>query len=325
MAGPEEHSYDVSAWAGQEVVVRVIMRKPYGVTESKIGLYVHRVGVAVDAPFVEAPVEPEVLNIGAFNVQIFGVTKMDKPDVVASLAAISTRYDLLLVQEIRDKSETAIYELLDQVNALVDDPYALLLSDRLGRTWSKEQYALLYRPSKLTWIDSYHYDDGDEPDADLFEREPYIARFAASDGTDFAVVSLHAAPDQAVDEIDFLADVIDDIAVRWEEPDVMVLGDLNAGCRYVTDSELPALLLAQDPAVDWWIDDLTDTTTTDTVCPYDRILTRGAVSDLVVEGSGSPYLFDQTLQLSPTDTRAVSDHYPVELLLELGGSDTAGR
>lgn len=317
MAAPEEHLLDLSGWAGQEVVVRVIMRKPYGLTESKIGLYVHRIGVVVDPAVTEVPTTPEVLNVGAFNVQIFGITKMDKPAVVSALTAISQRYDLLLIQEIRDRSETAIYELLDAINDETDDPFEMQLSDRLGRSSSKEQYALLYRSSKLTWLDSYHYDDGVEPDADLFEREPYIVRLQAADGTDFAVVSLHAAPDEAVEEIDFLADVIDDVELRWSESDILILGDLNAGCSYVRASELPDLLLVQDPDVDWWIDDDSDTTTTATDCPYDRILTLGAPSALAVPGSGTPFLFDQALQLSPTATRAVSDHYPVELLLEL--------
>ncbi len=317
MSGPEEHQVDVSSWAGQKVVVRVIMRKPYGVTESKIGLYVHRIGVSVEADREPAPPEPELLSVGAFNVQIFGVTKMDKPDVPAVLVDIARRYDLLLVQEIRDKSETAIVELLDLINADQDDPFALLTSDRLGRTWSKEQYAFFYRPSKLTVLDSYHYDDGVEPDEDLFEREPIVVRFGTTTGTDFAAVALHTDPDVAPAEMDFLADVLEDVAVRLEEQDVILLGDFNAGCDYLRPDELSGLELYQDPLVDWWIGEEADTTTTSTYCPYDRILTHGDVSRLTVPGSGGVFLFDQAFALSPTLTQAVSDHYPVELLLDL--------
>lgn len=317
MAGPEEHAIDLSAWAGQKVVVRALLRKPYGVTESKIGLYVHRIGVAVDADDDQAPPEPALLSVGAFNVQIFGVTKMGKPDVPDVLVDVTQRYDLLLVQEIRDKSETAIVELLEAINADAAEPYELALSDRLGRTWAKEQYAFLYRPDKLTVVDSYHYDDGVEPDEDLFEREPYIVQFETTTGHTFAAVALHSAPDDAPEELDFLSDVVEDVAFQMEEEDILLLGDFNAGCRYLRPDELSGLALYNDPLVDWWIGEEADTTTTSTVCPYDRILTRGVVTDQTVPGSGGVFLFDQAFALSPTLTREVSDHYPVEVLLDL--------
>jgi hypothetical protein len=94
--------------------------------------------------------------IGAFNVQVFGVTKMQNPDVVAVLVQIFRRYDIGLIQEIRgcftsfniileffvldlltliqyaDSSETAIYSLLTQINNYTGPNYNLLLSPRLG-------------------------------------------------------------------------------------------------------------------------------------------------------------------------------------------------
>jgi len=318
---PEEVTADLAEWAGQKVVLRVIMRKPYDVVENRIGLYVHRIGVKVDTTVDDLPSEPELLSIGAFNVQVFGLSKMDKPDVPAVLVQVANRYDLLLLQEIRDKSGASIVELLELINSQTDDPFEMALSDRLGRTWSKEQYAYLYRPSRLTVIDSYHYDDGLEPDADLFEREPFIVQFETTTGSTFAGIALHSAPDDAQEELDFLADVVEDATVRLEEEDLILLGDFNAGCSYVRPSEITGLVLYNDPLVDWWIGEEADTTTTSTVCPYDRILTTGAASTMTVAGSGGVYLFDHALELSPTLTRAVSDHYPVELLLDLNQTE----
>ncbi|MFO0005430.1 MAG: deoxyribonuclease I, partial [bacterium] len=88
---------------------------------------------------------------------------MDKPGVPEALVQIADRYDLVLIQEVRDKSGAAIVELLDLLNVYTDDDFAMVISDRLGRTTSKEQYAYFYRQSKLSVIDSYHYDDGVEP------------------------------------------------------------------------------------------------------------------------------------------------------------------
>ena len=54
-----------------------------------------------------------------------------------------------------------------------------------------------------------------------------------------------------------------------------------------------------------------------THCPYDRIVTLGNLTSAIVDGSSEIYLFDQDLVLSSRMARQVSDHYPVELLLNL--------
>lgn len=46
----------------------------------------------------------EDLRIGAFNIQVFGVTKASKPDVMMVLADIVRTYDIIAIQEIRDSS-----------------------------------------------------------------------------------------------------------------------------------------------------------------------------------------------------------------------------
>ncbi|VDI22097.1 Hypothetical predicted protein, partial [Mytilus galloprovincialis] len=56
------------------------------------------------------------LTICAFNIQVFGVTKMDKPEVVDILIDILIFCDLTLVQEIRDASDTAFNELKAKAN-----------------------------------------------------------------------------------------------------------------------------------------------------------------------------------------------------------------
>ena len=56
--------------------------------------------------------------------------------------------------------------LLAAINAEVgggdpDDRYALLLSDRLGHSSSKEQYGYYYRVGSLSPVDSFHFNDKD--------------------------------------------------------------------------------------------------------------------------------------------------------------------
>ena len=59
--------------------------------------------------------EPSLL-IGAFNVQVFGDSKSSKPAVMQRLVRIIRRYDVILVQEVRDKDGSAVAKLLSDIN-----------------------------------------------------------------------------------------------------------------------------------------------------------------------------------------------------------------
>lgn len=85
----------------------------------------------------------KTLGIGAFNIQVFGTTKASKPEVMEVLGKIIRTYDIVAIQEIRDKSQTALPALVDTVNS-GSSQYDYVVSERLGRTTSKEQYAYIY-------------------------------------------------------------------------------------------------------------------------------------------------------------------------------------
>ena len=104
---------------------------------------------------------------------------MSYPEVVDTLVKILIRYDLVLIQEIRDSSESAIYQLLTDVNNAVSgtsNDYLMVLGPRLGSTSSKEQYAYLYRKSVYSLLSSYTYAGSG------FERPPLVAHFRSSSG-----------------------------------------------------------------------------------------------------------------------------------------------
>ena len=48
--------------------------------------------------------------------------------------------------------------------------YNMSISQRLGRTSSKEQYAFFYRPARVEILSTHQFDDSAE---DVFQREPY--------------------------------------------------------------------------------------------------------------------------------------------------------
>ncbi|XP_019635370.1 PREDICTED: deoxyribonuclease-1-like [Branchiostoma belcheri] len=265
------------------------------------------------------------LKIAAFNVQVFGLKKFSKEEVTKTLVKIIRRYDIIAIQEIRDSSQEAFPALLVEVNKGLppDQSYQSIISERLGRTSSKEQYGFIYKPSRVTVSDSYHYDDGPEAvgaknPQDAFQREPFIVRFSAPDTvvSDFAVVVIHTSPKDAVKEIDHLVDVYDDVVQKWGLEDVIITGDFNAGCSYVTKSEWADIRLRHDPRFTWLLGDDVDTTVAKSDCPYDRFVLAGEMMmKSNVPESAQAFRFDEAYGLSQDETEDVSDHYPIEMEL----------
>jgi len=130
-------------------------------------------GFVVDPEFSGPSGNNRPLKFASFNIQIFGKRKMQQNDVVDVLVKILNRYDLVLIQEIRDSEEKWTQELLNVLNSECheDDKYDMIISDRLGRTASKEQYGFFYRKRLLTVKSSFHYDDGEEIDHCVTEKQ----------------------------------------------------------------------------------------------------------------------------------------------------------
>lgn len=246
------------------------------------------------------------IKVGAFNLQVFGTTKAGKPEVMSILSKIIRNYDVIAVQEIRDSSQTALPMLKDAVNSIGSSQYDYVVSERLGRTTSKEQYAYLYNMQTIQPIGSpYTYPDMN----DLFQREPYVSEFKAKNGNfDFVLIVIHTDPDTATQEINDLPKVVEDARSKYQgEGDFIVMGDLNADCGYFNENNQSPL---RSNDYNWIINNSVDTTTKSTDCTYDRIIiTNPAKTDFT--GEAGVFRFDTVYNLTYENTIAVSDHYPV--------------
>jgi len=230
----------------------------------------------------------ETLRIGAFNIQVFGVTKASKPEVMEVLADIIHTYDIIAIQEIRDASQTALPALVDLVNA-DGSQYSYVVSDRLGRTTSKEQYAYIYNTDAVeltstpqTYPEPYL--------TDPFHRQPYIASFRALGGNfDATFITIHTDPDEATTEINGLGAVVEYAqSTNPGEKDFIVMGDLNADGSYFNEESSSTISGSE---YYWVIDNSQDTTTKSTDYTYDRIIiTDSATSDLY--GDSGVFRFD---------------------------------
>ncbi|XP_009489973.1 deoxyribonuclease-1-like 2 [Pelecanus crispus] len=254
------------------------------------------------------------LRVSAFNIQAFGDTKMSNEEVAGIIISILSRYDVALVQEVRDSDLSAVTQLMEQLNSMSTSLYDYEISDPLGRDNYKEMYLFIYRTDVVSVVDTYQYEDPQ----DVFSREPFILRVSVphTKAEEFVLVPLHSAPHDAVAEIDALYDVYVAIISKWGTDNIMFLGDFNADCAYVQPSDWSAIRLRTSDVFKWLIPDSADTTVGKSDCAYDRIVVCGAkLKRSIVPNSAAIYNFQHTFQLEQEEALAVSDHYPVEVKL----------
>ena len=102
------------------------------------------------------------------------------------------------------------------------------------------------------------------------------------------LIGVHIDPDTVVKEMEALVDVHTAVQRLWKTDDILIMGDLNADCRYASKKALESLTLRTDSQFSWLIGDEVDTTTTSSDCSYDRCVssltcyTRGVFVCIVV-------------------------------------------
>ncbi len=258
-------------------------------------------------PFVgrspKDPFEGKIV-IASFNIEIFGPKKAGKPEIVAILADIGNDFDILAVQEFRDETGEAIRRYLEKLNA-EGERYDVIYSERLGRSSNKEQYAFYYDASKFEVLGEYTFEDI----GDVFEREPFLAHFKSKQGNfDFVLVNIHTKPDDATREINALASVVEEAKQHFNEQDILVLGDFNADGSYFSEERDATAFEAEEYS--WLVCDDLDTTVAQSDNTYDRIVATQGIMEDFAEEAGVRY-YDEEFGLTPEETKAVSDHFPV--------------
>jgi endonuclease/exonuclease/phosphatase family metal-dependent hydrolase len=243
------------------------------------------------------------LRIASFNIQVFGQSKLGKPEVMQILAETIRRFDVVAIQEIRSKDQSLLPTFLEMINA-TGRKYHFILGPRLGRTISKEQYAFVYDTERVE-ADRNSIYTADDPQ-DLLHREPLVTRFRAitpvpEKAFTFTLVNIHTDPDETDQELNALDDVFRSVLQRSGEDDVIVLGDLN-----VDEENLGEL--GQLPGIRYVVSGVpTNTRGTKT---YDNIVFGDRYTN---EYTGRWGVFDLMRQYQLTREQAldVSDHLPV--------------
>lgn len=266
--------------------------------------------------------DDEAIRIASFNIQVFGNSKSEKPQVMDVLASVVRRFDVVAIQEIRSTSDDIIPKFVALVNSQGRN-YQYVVGPRLGRTVSKEQYAYVYDADQVELVQGSVYTPSDPQD--LLHREPLVASFvvrnqdsAGAAAFRFTLVNIHTDPDETDQELDALDDFYVAVQQETREDDVILLGDLN-----VDERHLGQLGLLQNIG---WVISSTPTNTRGTKS-YDNIIYHRRQT---AEYLGAWGVFDLIgeFQLTLEQALEVSDHLPIWAEFsryEGGGTSVAAR
>jgi len=222
----------------------------------------------------------DTVKIANWNLQIFGQAKSSNANLMQTYSSIINDYDIIFIQEIRDKEETSFPKLCSMLQN-----YSCLSSSRAGRSDSKEQYGIIYKNGiNITSFKDYNPDTQDR-----WERPPIKTEFLINN-YQITIYNIHTKPEDVQSELDYLEDI------TTNSGNVLILGDLNADCSYYNNGEQ-----TEFDSWNWLITDNQDTTSGNSNCAYDRILLN---SDANAEYKSYGIYKKQI-------TTEISDHYLV--------------
>jgi endonuclease/exonuclease/phosphatase family metal-dependent hydrolase len=246
----------------------------------------------------------DAVMIASFNIQVFGESKLAKPQVVDVLTKVVRQFDIVAVQEVRAKSDSVVPSFVAAVNA-DGSRYQYVIGPRLGRTVSKEQYTFIYDTTRIE-LDPSSVDTLPNPGG-KFHRPPLRARFRVRTtppeaAFSFWLVDIHTDPDEVPQEVDALADAFVSMrSLRPDEDDVIVLGDLNAGPPQFGR-------IRQIPGIGWAVSGVT--TNTRRTKTYDNLIfDRTATTEYT--GRWGVLDLQDTFRIPLDKALEVSDHNPV--------------
>ena len=249
--------------------------------------------------------------IGSFNIQMFGKTKMSKPAVVEALADITRRFDILAIQELRDKDQAVIPEFLSIINqngaafaAAVGPRQGYVVAGQTTRYF--EQSVFIYDTRTIEIVgNGYAAIDRDN----IMHRPPFVGQFRCKvvppnlRPFTFNLMNVHIDPDDAHQEFKALQPILAEIYQQHpQEDDFILLGDFNDE----PDKYAPYLWMRQQqPALpSRWKTNTAMTKAYDNIV-FDRELTAEFTNQAGVMNLMEEY------RIGKDDAKHISDHMPV--------------
>ncbi|XP_068588238.1 deoxyribonuclease-1-like isoform X2 [Cebidichthys violaceus] len=253
-------------------------------------------------------------KICAYNVERFDSAKASDSRVLHTVKRIVSRCDICLLQNVVDSG--AVKMLLASLNRYDEYTYQSVSSKSLGNSPADMQrYIFIYREGNVTVMGQHQYQK-----QNAFVRAPFAVQFQSKKTAikQFILVPLHSGPSQAVQEIDRLYDVFKEVSKKWNNTNVMFLGDFHAGCAYVTRADKKNIRLFNNSNFSWMIRDKVDTTvSSDTNCAFDRIVVHGKpFLKSIRPYSANVFNYVKAFKLPKSKAQEVSNNLPVEVSLK---------
>ena len=90
----------------------------------------------------------DAIRIASYNIQVFGTSKLAKPQVVDTLVKVVRHFDIVAIQEVRAKDDTIMPQIRGG-HQRGRQPIRFAIGPRLGRTVSTEQYAFVFDTNRI--------------------------------------------------------------------------------------------------------------------------------------------------------------------------------
>lgn len=252
--------------------------------------------------FVPEPSKGKI-SIASFNIQIFGTSKLGKKEIMDRIVEIIKNFDIVAIQEVRSTNDKIIPTLI----GMLGENWDYRISKRLGRTNSKEQYALVFKKS-IVIVDSVYQVLDPE---DRLHREPFVC-YCRSGNFDFSIINIHTDPDEVPQEMNALDDILKNEIKK--ENDAILLGDLNASpSEFEELGDVPGIISVIPDGV------FTNVRGNKT---YDNIVfLKDKLKEFI---RGDVYNFRSIFDLSQEQALEISDHLPVFAIFRTDMNDDDG-
>ena len=206
---------------------------------------------AAKAPNIVVAIPPkqdDQIKIGSFNIQNFGKSQLENPQVVATLAHIAMGFDVVAIQEISHKHGDALGQLIAKMNEEQAGRFEYLISPLLGKEGGKdtEQFGFVYDTHRIELGDSQHgFVVSEKKFRRKFDRLPVVSSFTvkknlSDDPFTFSLVTFHNVPNgnpRYREEVANIKDIYQEVrTILSGEDDIILLGDFNAGYEKITGS-----------------------------------------------------------------------------------------
>lgn len=274
---------------------------------------------AVERIVVELePKSTSEIKIGTFNIENFGKSQLETPEVMAVLADIAMGFDVLAVQEISARNGNALEHLVAKMNEAEPKRFEYLVSPLLGANLDNpradtEQFGFIYDTTRIELADKKNlgFVVSEKKFAKKFNRLPVVSSFRVSKSLSnrpftFSLVTFHNVPDSHErweEETASIRYVYEEVrTVLGAEDDIILLGDFNANAKKIKTSLAP---LKQQfvTAID---EEMTNVKQTKS---YDNLVFDHAATAEFIEGR--VFDFSEVCKKYEAKVDDVSDHFPV--------------